>query len=80
MTKLNTMKEAGEVLRCSIQQVRRYINAGELEAVRLGCGNQRRQTLITDEAIKAFLQRRTASVKSTRNQPAKTAGQTKTYI
>ena len=60
---LLTPFEAGEILRCSAETVKRYVRSGELQAFR-----HRGRVLIPREAIERFVEERlTASAASVRS-------------
>lgn len=79
MTKLHTLDEAAEILRCGKEQVRRWIKDQEIDAIPMGRGKQRQRWLISQDALDAFLMRRTrpANPKPNRRQ---TFPPTKQYI
>lgn len=64
MPKYNTLEETADILRCHKEQVRGFILSGELDAVPMGNGTKRRRWLVSDDAIKAFTDRRIAAIKS----------------
>ena len=71
MTKTFTPKQAGELLSCSDDTVIAHISSGELEAINIGLGKQRKRWIITEEAIESFLRRRAKTIKPpTRRKPA----------
>lgn len=61
MQKFHTLAEAAEILRCHKEQVRGFILSGELVAVPIGKGKQRRQWIIAEQSLNDFVARRIAA-------------------
>ncbi len=68
-----TPAEAGEVLRCSADQVRALITAGRLGAVNVGLGRRRARWIISQASIEAFLTPPVNQKPSRRRQPPATS-------
>jgi excisionase family DNA binding protein len=65
---LLSIEQVAERLRCSDDQVRVLIRAGELPYVNIGGGTQRRCIRVQADALEEFIRRRTSSVKPTPRQ------------
>ncbi|MGU3557950.1 helix-turn-helix domain-containing protein [Methylobacterium radiotolerans] len=59
LPRVRTMRELAELISCSPKQIEKLIKAGELKVFSVGCGQVRQSLRITDEAIAAFIERRT---------------------
>ena len=62
--RLLTPDEAGEVLRCSGETIKRYVRSGELRAFR-----HRGRVLIPEQAIERFVEERLTEGLARRTQP-----------
>ncbi|MCO8124494.1 helix-turn-helix domain-containing protein [Stieleria sp. TO1_6] len=56
---LHTVDEVADILRTHRETVRQWIVAGELEGTPMGRGKVRRKWLVSDEALRKFVQYRT---------------------
>lgn len=68
---LHTLDETADLLRCAKEQVRGLILDGELDAVPMGRGTQRRRWLVPDESLQRFIRRRIEAAKPTPRRKVK---------
>ena len=61
---LRSIKHAAEFLDSSEDHVFALIRKGELPAVNVGVGNQRRRLKVSDEALKRFIEQRTTGAEA----------------
>ena len=67
--RLLTPDEAGEVLRCSGETIKRYVRNGELRAFR-----HRGRVLIPEQAIERFVEERLTRAHAVQEQPRRRRG------
>lgn len=74
MIKTFTTSEAGDILKCSSDQVRALITSGRLHATNVSMGSQRARYVITQTAIEEFLSPPVAAMKTPRKRMPPTSG------
>lgn len=60
-----TFKQVAAELGCSVDQVRRLADAGEIVAINIGMGAVRRRRVVYSDELRSFKQRRQAIRKET---------------
>jgi len=76
MSKPFTPKQAATKLGCSVDQVRRLMDSGELESVNIGLGEKRRRRVVHPDALQAFLDRRSGPSPQQSSTPQQPSSQT----